>query len=361
MKISFYRLGNMWIALKAIIEKIGVEVVDPPKITKRTLEFGTRHSPESACEPFKYILGEFKDAIDSGADTIFDFNSNSEEGCRLLQYNTGPISILERLGYNIKTIAWGGRSQREVFGDFKKEIPSLTFLKFQLAELFGVIKVIYIEWLEDYVNQLRPYVSKKEKCNKLMEEGLELFEKADSYWKLFKVKRKILKKEGEIPINKNAYPIPVMVVGDLFKIVEPESNYHIFERLGNLDIIPFRSYYLSHGLRRSGKVGPWGKKSLRYRKKFAEPYIHKEMAIGTLASVGDVVIALKKGKIKGIIHTYNFTCMPEIINSVIYKKIAKDFKVPLLSLVSGEHQTEVHQDTRLEAFVDLLKKKEEEK
>ncbi|MBW2986931.1 hypothetical protein KY336_00120, partial [Candidatus Woesearchaeota archaeon] len=169
-------------------------------------------------------------------------------------------------------------------------------------------------------------------------------------------KIKIKSMGDQIKVDKNKKVIPVMVVGDLFRILEPEANQHIFKKLGEYDILPYRSFYLSQHLRKAGNIGPWGKRSFKYRYKFAQPYIEKKMAIGTLVAVGDTVKELKEKKVKGIIHLYNFTCMPEIVNSVIFKKIAKDFNVPLLSLVSGEHELVAHQDTRIEAFVDLLRK-----
>lgn len=356
MKVSFYHLGNSWIAFKGMMEKLGFEVIDPPKITKNTLTFGVKHSPESACEPFKYILGEYHDILEAGADTIFHFDNCCEEACRIPQYMTGPKTILGKLGYKFDTISWGGKNQKELLQEFRKFLPNLNIVLFKSAQLFCINKLRYIEWLEDYVNQLRPYAIDKENCNKLMTMSLDMIEKAQNIVSLRNAKIKIKNMGRQIEIDKNKKVIPVMVVGDLFRILEPEANQHVFKKLGEYDVLPYRSFYMSQHLRNAGNIGPWGKRSFKYRYKFAEPYIEKKMAFGTLEAVGDTVKALKEKKIKGIIHLYNFTCMPEIINSVIFKKIAKDFNVPLLSLISGEHELVAHQETRIEAFVDLLKK-----
>jgi len=356
MKVSFYHLGNSWIAFKGMMEKLGLEVVKPPKITKATLAFGVKHSPESACEPFKYILGEYHDILEAGADTIFHIENRSEQACRIPQYTTGPKTILEKLGYKFETIPWGGKNQKELLKEFKKFAPNLNMISFKAAQLFCINKLRYIEWLEDFVNQLRPYAVNKQNCDKLMTMGLDLIDKAQNIISLRNAKIKIKSMGDQIKVDKNKKVIPVMVVGDLFRILEPEANQHIFKKLGEYDILPYRSFYLSQHLRKAGNIGPWGKRSFKYRYKFAQPYIEKKMAIGTLVAVGDTVKELKEKKVKGIIHLYNFTCMPEIVNSVIFKKIAKDFNVPLLSLVSGEHELVAHQDTRIEAFVDLLRK-----
>ncbi|UCD21185.1 MAG: hypothetical protein JSW08_01410 [archaeon] len=356
MKVSFYHVGNTWIALKAMFDKLKIPVVAPPEITQASITYGIKHSPEQVCEPFKYILGEYKQCLDAGADTFFYIGSTSREGCRLTQFGVGMKDILRRQGYKIDVIGWGDESLKKNYFQIKKAAPKLTFLQFTFLELWIIIKLSYIEWLEDFVNQLRPYAINPKDCSKLLKQGLELIDKSQNVFSLFSTKQKIKRLGKKIKQDRTRKPIPVIVVGDLYLVLEPAINNHIFEKLGEMGLIPYRSFYLSHFLRRSGKViGPWGKNTFRYKFKHAKKYMDKTLTFGTLESVGDTVRLLQEKKIKGIVHMHSFTCMPEVINTVIYKKIAKDFNVPLLLLGLGEHHTEAHQETRLEAFVDVLK------
>ncbi|MBC7326464.1 MAG: CoA protein activase, partial [Moorella sp. (in: Bacteria)] len=57
MKVTFPHMGHLWLVLKTALEGIGLEVVIPPPCTRRTLELGIRHAPESACLPLKVNLG----------------------------------------------------------------------------------------------------------------------------------------------------------------------------------------------------------------------------------------------------------------------------------------------------------------
>lgn len=360
MKVSFYHLGNLWIGFKAMVERMGIEVVVPPKMTSRTLAFGTKHAPESACEPFKYILGEYKEALDAGADTIFHLESHQRIGCRIPQYTTGTKAILGRLGYKYQTIPLGGIPRKETYEMFRKANPKLSYANFNLALLFGIAKMRYIEWLEDHVNQLRPFEINKGDCTRLLQKGLDIIDSAKSMKGLLAAKARIKYLSSKIRTDSSRKPLKVMVVGDLYRIVEHFANNNVFEKLGDLGVIPYRSFYLSENLRHYSKLGPWGKKSFKSKWLIADSYIDTQLAFGTKEAVADVLIAIDD-QIDGIVHTYNFTCMPEIVNNIVFNRISRDRSVPLLSLSAGEHQSEAYHATRLEAFVDMLKRKKEKR
>ena len=71
-----------------------------PKITNKTIELGTKYSPEFVCMPFKYTLGTFIEAMDNGANILFQAGG----GCRYGYYNELQTKILDDLGYNFKYI-----------------------------------------------------------------------------------------------------------------------------------------------------------------------------------------------------------------------------------------------------------------
>jgi predicted nucleotide-binding protein (sugar kinase/HSP70/actin superfamily) len=50
-----------------------------------------------------------------------------------------------------------------------------------------------------------------------------------------------------------------------------------------------------------------------------------------------------------------FTCMPEIVAQGILTRVSRDLSFPVLTLIIDEHTGEAGINTRLEAFVDLLR------
>ena len=70
MLVTFPHMGNAYIAMKSVLEDLGVEVLVPPPCTKRTLELGTKHAPELACLPLKLNIGNYIEALEMGAEVI---------------------------------------------------------------------------------------------------------------------------------------------------------------------------------------------------------------------------------------------------------------------------------------------------
>jgi hypothetical protein len=97
-KITFPHMGNLWVGTKCVFEEFGYDVVVPPPVTQRTITLGSSHAPEEMCVPFKYVLGNFIEAIENGADTIF--MAGGIGPCRFGLYGVTAELILKRLGYN---------------------------------------------------------------------------------------------------------------------------------------------------------------------------------------------------------------------------------------------------------------------
>lgn len=70
MLISFPNMGPNWVAFKTLFESLGLEVIVPDPTNREAIKVGVKHSPEFVCFPFKTTLGDFKNALDKGADTL---------------------------------------------------------------------------------------------------------------------------------------------------------------------------------------------------------------------------------------------------------------------------------------------------
>ena len=77
---------------------------------------------------------------------------------------------------------------------------------------------------------------------------------------------------------------------------------------------------------------------------------------GAFWKIGDSVYAARNN-VNGIIHLLPFSCMPEIVSQNILPKVSKEENIPVLSLVLDEQTGHAGYITRIEAFVDLIKRK----
>ena len=75
-----------------------------------------------------------------------------------------------------------------------------------------------------------------------------------------------------------------------------------------------------------------------------------------IETVGDTVYGARNG-IDGIVHIMPFSCMPEIVAQNILPKVSKNEDIPILELVLDEQTGKAGNITRIEAFIDLVKRK----
>ena len=88
--------------------------------------------------------------------------------------------------------------------------------------------------------------------------------------------------------------------------------------------------------------------------KAALPYLQRDIGGDGWESVGEKV--LHANEYDGLIHLVPFTCMPEIIAQNIMPTTKE--KIPVLTILCDEQITKTGMLTRLEAFVDLLQRKQ---
>ena len=99
--ISFPHLGNYYIPIKYLISNITkCKVLVPPPITKKTMDIGSKYSPDYVCVPFKYNLGNYIESLDLGANILLQAGG----GCRYGYYAELQEKILKDLNYDFEFI-----------------------------------------------------------------------------------------------------------------------------------------------------------------------------------------------------------------------------------------------------------------
>src|SRR5690554_4767348 len=152
-RVTFPELGNYRVPLAVLFrEGLEAEYIVPPPLTNRTLELGSRHSPDFVCAPFKYCLGNYIEAIEAGANTLLQVKGD----CRLGYYGELHEQILRDLGYDIKFVNLARvRSTKPIslYNELKIINPEMSVKKIAVI-LPTVIRMIEcIDEMEDYIRQ----------------------------------------------------------------------------------------------------------------------------------------------------------------------------------------------------------------
>ena len=354
-KISFPHMGKYHVPIKKLMERLVGEygeVFAAPAITKRTIELGTKHSPEFVCIPFKYNLGNFIESLERGANVLFHTSGD----CRMGFYNEVQEQILRDLGYDftlcILETNSRNRSLKNFHGMFKRLNPKLTYAKTISAAVLAIRIIFAMDKIENYVRANIGFEVNEGELEKIEKRFLARVANATNIFQVGAIYRKYMKRLKAVPINKPKNPMKIGVVGELYVLMEPFSNYFIEKELAKFGIEVTRYINVSYLL-----FSPEHK--IPHLIKQAEGYVSYEIGADGTDSVAKCVHFAKNGY-DGIIHLKPFGCTPEVNSIPIVQKVSEDLEIPVLYFSFDSQTSETGVKTRLEAFYDMLEMKRKE-
>jgi predicted nucleotide-binding protein (sugar kinase/HSP70/actin superfamily) len=292
------RMGKYSNLFMRLFKDLGLNIMETPEITQKTIKLGVKYSPEMICYPFKVTLGSFIECLEAGATDLIMYNNCGR--CRYRQYYIMQDLIMKDLNYKFNMHLLKPRS---LLFDLKKLNKKNSYLK--------VIKAIKKCWMDikhmedDYNSQINP--------------------------------------EG----------VNIGVIGEIYTILEPKINLDLINRLKKKDVkthtfINVRALIKnSFGHRRFSRD-----KDLKSAKKYLDG---GELGGHALENIKETLYFTKK-KIDGIIHVMPLSCMPESTIEPVLDKICYDTSTPILRLNIDETNSELNMETRVETFVELLKR-----
>ena len=361
IKVAFPHMGTVSIAWSAALRKIGVEPFVPPYTSKKTLSLGTKNSPEAICLPYKLILGNFIEAIEGGTDYVAMITSPGI--CRLGEYGSSIKHALADLGYEANYIELQLYDGFKGMYEFLKQIsPTKNPISMIKAINIAIRKVFVLDRLEKTLSYYRAREVVAGSAEKAFNRGLKMIDAANSTRELAKAKKKAIEEIRKTKIEKNRDILYVDLTGEIFLVLDYFSNQNIERELGKMGVQTRRTLTISSFLK-DAIIPKWFKKGethLERSFRLAKPYLRRDIGGDALECVSDVMFANKQGK-DGIIHISPFTCMPEIISQNIFPSMREDCEIPILTLIMDEQTGKAGYLTRLEAFVDLMRRKKRKK
>lgn len=339
-------MANYYIPAKYLFSNIlNVDIMIAPFITSKTIELGSKYSPDFVCTPFKYTLGSMIEALDNGANILLQFGG----GCRYGYYSELQEKILKDLGYKFELynlINAGKADVKRIYKIIKKIDKKFNVFK-GLYYLFIAINMVkYMDKIDDYIRQNIGFEVKKGSFDKLLKEMLEKFETVKNPFSLYVLYKKYFKKFKQIKINKPNNYLKVGVIGELYTLMEPFSNYYLEKELASFNIEIKRFTNVDYLLFNNKKVH---KKALKNSKK----YMKYKMGADASSNVYWTKY-LCEHKYDGIIHIKSSFCTPEIGVMPIIDKIASDYDISIIYFSFDANTSEIGIKTRLEAFYDMI-------
>ena len=293
---SMPRMGIYTDIFKEFFESLGCKIQLPPLITRKTINLGVRNSPDMMCFPYKVTLGSMIESLEAGVTSIIMYE-NSYGTCRFRHYHTLQRQTLEELGYKFDMGV----------------ITSANIIK-SIQKITGKSKFTIIRQALKAYKKIR-----------------EIEEKHYRY-------------------RKNSGKLSIGIIGEIYTVLEPSINYDIINKLKKLDVDVhvscLLSTFLKHGIR----------KHLPFLKNEAKQYLKFPIGGHGIQSVNHT-IQYAKENFDGVVHLSPLTCMPEVTVEPVLNILSKKYELPIYRFPIDENNFEAGFNTRLETFVELLKRK----
>lgn len=352
MKLSAPHMGSMHILLDDIFGRLGVEYIKPPPTTSRTLELGAKHSPEFACIPLKYNVGNFIEALEAGADTLLIAGGHGP--CRFGYYGIVQERILRDLGYEFDFI------MLEPFGDgpwsfyktFERMSPGLSVRKLWKILKISFKKARALDRLHKQVLQTRCYELKKGDTSKALSRAERKLARAHTLEEIAAAEAEALALIDAVPQDRSRDVLKVGIAGEFFLLLEPFSNFDMEEMLGHKGVYLERTVWATDWIapNRQNHIYGFPKKVVDEK---AEPFLSHNVGGEGRETIGGVVLFAERG-FDGILQLLPFGCMPENIATSIIPRVQEEHDIPVLTLAFDEQTGRAGVATRIEAFLDLL-------
>lgn len=354
MKITVPHMGRIDLAYARVLERRGVTVIVPPRPSARSLRLGTAVSPEFACLPFKLNMGNMIEALEMGANTILTYGGCGP--CRFGYYSCLQEEILKDLGYQF---VMGTTDDPDRMSSTISTIREITGIQSRWEGFrifyFMMKRLSAADQARRLCHAVRPRERTRGSSSEVYRRALVLIEEASNLKELRQARREIRRIFSGLALAEDHQPlVRIGIVGELFMVEEPNANFEMERKLGEMGAFVERGIWLSEWLNERFHFEPWKKARSGRAERLARGYLNHTAGGESLISVGGTIDFARRGY-DGVIHLMPFTCMPEIVAQTILTRVSRDFSFPVLTLIIDEHTGEAGIDTRLEAFVDLLR------
>lgn len=360
MIFTFPHLGNTYIVAKALLDDFDAQYVIPPFNTNKTLEIGSKYCSEGNCLPYKLFVGNMLQAKELGADTMLITGGCGP--CKLGYFGEMLKRTAKDIGINMDVITLEIPEQglQELASRVKK--VSGTTNIFKIVKVVNSVKnvAVKVDNLERLVRLKRAREVEKGSVDKIYRAFKNDIINVKGSKNIIEYIKLTENKLNDVKIDEKANPLKIGIVGEIFTTIEPYANFELERILGNMGVEVERkvtvSDWIINDMIRKNLHLPMDSSYINASK----PYLGRMVGGHTQHTIGNSVIHAKDGY-DGIIHLYPLGCMPEIVSQAILPAIEEDYQIPIMTVIRDEMTGEAGFITRLEAFVDLLKKRRGER
>lgn len=355
MKVTYPHMGYLSAPIRYMMENLNIEVIEPPPITRKTLELGTQHSPEGVCLPYKITMGNFLESLEAGADTLVTLCGAGK--CRFGFYGAVQKTVL---GKN-RDIQFFTLDTEHLLRDLQRLLGKFAPKAGQLVIGRNIALTVHKLRALDAINEAKSFYGARaavpQKTLDICEYGAGEIANCETFGEVIDTRDTVIDvmRSYEQPASA---PPKVAFVGEFYVLLEPYANRWLENELIKQGLEVKKFVYTGNWAYAKVLLQTLGiyNEEKEYLRE-ARPYLNYHVGGDGLKSVGTTAWCASRG-FAGVIHLFPFGCMPEVVAQYALKNLCEDYKLPLLTLSVDEHASDTGLFTRLEAFADCLKRKQ---
>ena len=353
-------MGPNWVAFKTLFECLDLDVIVPDPTNREAIKVGVKYSPEFVCFPFKATLGDFKNALDKGADALVMAIDCGP--CRFGFYASVQERLLRDMGYdNFKLIPLDQADLLQFhWVKSLEEISGLEGLakypKFVKAVMFFLKKAKLLADIQTAEGLFRAYERNQGDTTRTVKDLLNRLDQTNTLPELRKFQSFIKDAFRQLDVDKSRHPMRTAIAGEIHISLEPYVNLDVRRKLGEMGV----------EIHQNLSLWDWvtHKFHLNYHRKWLEhlsrPHIPMDIGGECVWVLGEYIDRARNG-FNSMVHCYPFTCMPEITaRTIITNKLKRMYDLPIIFFSFDEQSGQEGFRTRLEAFVDLMQSRREQ-
>ncbi len=223
-KIAFPRYAEYNCAIKYLVETgLDAKCILQPEITKRTIDIGSKYSPDFVCTPFKTTLGSMIEALEAGADTI----AMTYGACRLGYYGELQEQILRDLGYKfdfVNLTEYDTGKKKDFIRGIKRLSPRAKLPKFALRLIEAIHMVEYLDEVTAEYYQNCGFDPTGRAYRQAYQKFLTAMYTAGNKADIESGYRQVKQEFRQIPLEKPERPLRVGVMGEFYTAMDAFSN-----------------------------------------------------------------------------------------------------------------------------------------
>ncbi len=347
-RVSFPHMGNYTVPIVTLASMLDCEIMPPPKMTRRTLELGARYSPEFVCIPFKYNLGNYIEALDQGANLLFQAGG----GCRFGYYGEVQEAILQDLGYEFEMVLLaGGFGVLEHYNKFKSRNPRLNMVRAIRHYRLAFRQTRALDRIEDFARRNAGFEVEEGAFDSAFDRFVGELAETRSIADVERVEAAYTEELRSIPVERPEGLLRVGIVGELYVLMEPFSNFFIERELARRGVEVHRYVNVSNMVDHGGRNK---NRHLREIIGIADPYLRYHIGADGTESVA-TTNRLRQEGFDGVLHLKPFGCMPEVNAMSALQRLSREHTFPVLFISFDSQTSETGLATRLDAFCDMLR------